>query len=257
MHLTRFSTNSHRYPAEGAVYTARILVRSDLDRQIVRSPSCEIVIPEYELTLPPCSRGQLTTVEGLIRDVIADLSMDQPLRRIQDEDGHNKIQTLVNKLQLIIGEDENDEETEETVLTKASTKDLPMPSFTLRLDDPAGNSFIEFLESMADPKWNMRTYPRSFEQNVTLGLVSADEANTIKEEDEATIGGGDSGLNEEIFVFKGACSSCGHPLETLMKKVNIPHFKVSPPYASPFIMLKCKSGCSHHVDQLRQMWIPR
>ncbi|KAF9042000.1 zf-ZPR1-domain-containing protein [Hymenopellis radicata] len=215
---------------EGAVYTARILARSDLDRQIVRSPSCEIVIPEYELTLPASQRGQLTTVEGLIRDVITDLSTDQPLRRIQDEDGHNKIETLLDKLKPIIGEDDSDDETDEKVITKASTKELPMPAFTLRLDDPAGNSFIEFVGSMADPKWNMRTYPRSLEQNVALGLVSADEAASnkavIKEGDEdEEIGGGDTGVNEEIFVFHGSCSSCGHPLDTLMKKVNIPYFK--------------------------------
>ncbi|KAJ7356644.1 hypothetical protein DFH08DRAFT_1075774 [Mycena albidolilacea] len=41
-----------------------------------------IYTAEYELTLPASSRGQLTTVEGLVRDVVADLSMDQPLRRI-------------------------------------------------------------------------------------------------------------------------------------------------------------------------------
>ncbi|KAF9030358.1 zf-ZPR1-domain-containing protein [Hymenopellis radicata] len=212
---------------EGTVYTARILARSDLDRQIVRSPSCEIVIPEYELTLPPSQRGQLTTVEGLIRDVVTDLSMDQPLRRIQDEDGFNKIKALLDKLKPIIGEDE---EMDDQLISETSTKDIPMPAFTLRLDDPAGNSFIEFVDSMGDPKWNMRTYPRSLEQNVSLGLISADDAAanvaTRKElnEDEE-IGGGGSGVNEEIFVFQGSCSSCGHPLDTLMKKVNIPYFK--------------------------------
>lgn len=212
------------------MYTARILERSDLDRQIVRSTTCEIIIPEYELTLPPCARGQLTTVEGLIRDVIADLSMDQPLRRIQDEEGYKSVQGLIEKLQEIIGKDEFDENVEEPVVGKASAKELPMPSFTLKLDDPSGNSFIEFVGSMADPKWNMRNYPRSLQQNIALGLVSAEESEnselaTVKEDEE--IGGGVSGTNEEIFVFKSNCSSCGHPIDTLMKKVHIPYFKVS------------------------------
>ncbi|KAK0223383.1 zf-ZPR1-domain-containing protein [Armillaria fumosa] len=213
---------------EGTVYTARILSRSDLNRQIVRSSSCEILIPEYQLTLPPSTRGQLTTVEGLIRDVVADLSMDQPLRRIQDEDNYTKIQALIEKLKDILG-DEEDEDEDVQVGKAAEKEHIPMPPFTLKLDDPSGNSFIEFVDSMADPKWNMRTYPRTLEQNVALGLVAPPEEKegaiqTVKEGDEE-LGGGDAGTNEEIFVFHGPCSSCGHPIDTLMKKVNIPYFK--------------------------------
>ncbi|KAJ6519202.1 zf-ZPR1-domain-containing protein [Mycena sanguinolenta] len=219
---------------EGAVYTARILHRSDLDRQIVRSPTCEVYLAEYELTLPASSRGQLTTVEGLIRDVVADLSMDQPLRRIQDPDGHAKIESLVLKLQEILG-DEDDEDDEDSapkvqVGTAAQKLHLPMPAFTIKLDDPAGNSWIEFIGSMADPKWNMRTYARSLQQNVELGLVAASEEQeqplgTVAEEEHDLAGEVVELENEEIYVFQGVCSSCGHPLDTLMKKVLIPYFK--------------------------------
>ncbi|KAF8072093.1 zf-ZPR1-domain-containing protein [Lyophyllum atratum] len=218
---------------EGTLYTARILARSDLDRQIVRSPSCEIMIPELELTLPPTSRGQLTTVEGLIRDVYSDLSMDQPLRRIQDPEGYLSIQILIEKLKAIIGDEDDDEasgDIEKTgELVTAAEKVAPMPTFTVKLDDPAGNSWIEFIGSMADPKWNMRQYRRTLEQNVTLGLVSADDASaapqelqTLKEGDEVTT---DAITDDEVFVFHGHCSSCGHPLDTMMKKVTIPYFK--------------------------------
>jgi zinc finger protein len=222
-----------RISANGAVYTARILHRPDLDRQIVRSPTCEIYIAEYELTLPASSRGQLTTVEGLIRDVVADLSMDQPLRRIQDPEGHAKIETLVLKLQEILGdEEEEDADTAKgpvQIRTAAQKLHIPMPAFTLKLDDPAGNSWIEFMGSMADPKWNMRTYPRSLQQNVDLGLVAAPEEQplgSVQEEEENASGEIVEAENEEIYVFRGVCSSCGHPLDTLMKKVLIPYFKV-------------------------------
>ncbi|KAJ6498025.1 zf-ZPR1-domain-containing protein [Mycena vitilis] len=218
---------------EGTVYTARILQRPDLDRQIVRSETCEIYIPEYELTLPASKRGQLTTVEGLIRDVVADLSMDQPLRRIQDPEGYGKIDVLVGKLKEILGDEEEEEEESDApkiqVGTAAQKLHLPMPAFTLKLDDPAGNSWIEFVGSMADPKWNMRTYPRTFQQNVDLGLVAAPEEGqplaTLKEEAQDESGEAVEDENEEIFVFHGVCSSCGHPLDTLMKKVVIPYFK--------------------------------
>ncbi|KAG5637423.1 hypothetical protein H0H81_004630 [Sphagnurus paluster] len=211
---------------EGTIYTARILTRSDLDRQIVRSPSCEIIIPELDLTLPPTSRGQLTTVEGLIRDIYSDLVGDQPLRRIQDPDGYATIQALLDKLKAILGDTDDDEEDAET---KPAEKDAPLPAFTLKLDDPAGNSWIEFIGSMSDPKWNMRQYRRTLEQNVALGLISADDAaaatespQTLKEGDEITT---DAVTDDEVFVFHGHCSSCGHPLDTMMKKVSIPYFK--------------------------------
>ncbi|KAF5350153.1 hypothetical protein D9756_009128 [Leucocoprinus leucothites] len=217
---------------EGASYTAHILERSDLDRQIVRSATCEITITELELTLPSTSRGQLTTVEGLIRDIVSDLSMDQPLRRIQDPDNYQKIQKIVDKLKDILGdedEDEGDETSGAVISKKASDKDAPMPSFTIKLDDPAGNSFIEFVGSMSDPKWNKKTYHRTLEQNIALGLVSAEESQPMSApkvaNPEAINLDTDEVGEDEIFVFPGVCSSCGHPIETNMKRVNIPYFK--------------------------------
>nr|GAT56314.1 zinc-finger protein ZPR1 [Mycena chlorophos] len=209
---------------EGTIYTARILTRQDLDRQIVRSPTCEIYLAEYELTLPPSSRGQLTTVEGLLRDVVTDLSLDQPLRRIQDPTGYEKLQILIDKLKEIVL-DEDDEAIEQ--LSSAEKAELPMPAFTIKLDDPAGNSWVEFIGSMADPKWNMRSYQRTLQHNIALGLVAPEdeESRELPSVQEESADNEPGRENEEIFVFKGVCSSCGHPLDTLMKKVSIPYFQ--------------------------------
>ncbi|KAI0305984.1 zf-ZPR1-domain-containing protein [Multifurca ochricompacta] len=207
---------------EGVIYTARILSRQDLNRQIVKSETCTVTIPEYELTIP-ASKGQLTTVEGIIQDVIRDLSYDQPLRRIQDEDTFIKIKALIDKLKAIISDEDEDGEGS-AVLKEAASSEAPMPPFTLKLDDPAGNSFIEFVESMADPKWNLRTYRRTKEQNVTLGLVASDDL-VVGEGGNSTEIGPTDDDNEEIYIFPGVCSSCGHPLDTMMKKIAIPYFK--------------------------------
>lgn len=161
--------------------------------------------------------------------------MDQPLRRIQDPEGHNKIEALVEKLKEILGDEEDEEEESDApkiqVGSAAQKLHLPMPAFTLKLDDPSGNSWIEFVGSMADPKWNMRTYQRTFQQNVDLGLVAAPDADeqplaSVQEEEQDASGEIVEAENEEIYVFQGICSSCGHPLDTLMKKVLIPYFKV-------------------------------
>ena len=253
--------------AEGTVYTARILNHEDLNRQLVKSASCSVTIPQYELIIPP-SRGQLTTIEGLIRDITADLSTGQPLRKYQDENAYAKIQSIIDGIKAVLGDDEGDGE-EATGPTEPKEGDRSFTPFTVQLDDPAGNSFIEFLGSTADPKWNMRTYARTHAQNVALGIASPDDAeadsgpNAIKKMKEAV----DQAMTEqsageikddEIFAFPGSCSSCGRPLDTLMKKVNIPYFKVG-----DRLLLRCQltrlrfEGHLHHVDKLRRLRLSR
>ena len=202
------------------------MTRADLDRQLVKAETCTVTIPELELTIPP-SKGQLTTVECLVRDIHRDLGMDQPLRRIQNPEAYAKIEALLDKLRGIIND--QDEGAGQVVEAGEADSDIPMQPFTLKMDDPAGNSFLEFVESMADPKWNMRTYHRTTEQNVMLGLVAPEETSlpiSVTGADDEQISEKMEGANEEIYVFPGTCSSCGHHLDTLMKKVNIPYFKV-------------------------------
>ena len=216
----------------------KVLNREDLNRTIVKSNSSTVIIPELELTIPS-SRGQLTNIEGLLRDIVGDLSADQPLRRIENEAVYTKVQEIIDKCKDILGDGDEDEDEDEP--TKASEADeeekpvKPMEPFTVTIDDPAGNSFIEFEGSMSDPKWNMRTYKRTFEQNVTLGLVDKDaphpneQAVTVNSLDDiAKTGDEEKPLegNEELFVFPGSCGSCGHPSNTIIKKLTIPYFKV-------------------------------
>ena len=270
---------------EGTQYTLRLLSRDDLNRQIVRSGSCEVFIRELELTLPPTNRGQLTTVEGLLRDVVTDLSTDQPLRRIQDEEGWKKVEELLDKIRAILGSDDDDEDIQSGTKRRAEKDaDLPpMHPITLKLDDPSGNSFIEFVGSMADPKWNLRTYTRTLEQNIALGLVGADDEVARKNDEMKqrvtmqarahfdVVGKGEEAVgddgsvkpitDDEIFVFPGVCSSCGHPIETNMKKVNIPYFKVSFFFghffysSTSYFLNSNPLGYSDHVDQLRYLWL--
>ncbi|KIJ55559.1 hypothetical protein M422DRAFT_24125 [Sphaerobolus stellatus SS14] len=219
----------------GTAYTAKILTREDLDRQVVKSESSTIVIPEFELTIP-AHRGQLTTVEGLLRDVVGDLTLGQPLRKVQDEAAYTKIQTMIDTFQEIIGDndDELQKKGERPEREEMKKEDKIIKTFTVQLDDPAGNSFIEFIGSMADPKWNLRTYTRTKAQNVELGLIAADDEPaenpeqpkmTVKEVSVEPMALVDQMDAEEIFIFPGICSSCTRPINTLMKKVSIPYFK--------------------------------
>ncbi|KIJ61979.1 hypothetical protein HYDPIDRAFT_115119 [Hydnomerulius pinastri MD-312] len=211
----------------GVAYTLKVLHRGDLDRQLIRSEACTIEIPEFQLQLPPM-RGQLTTVEGLLRDIVADLSTDQLLRRIQDEVTYSKIQEIIDGLKLVIDDNEDEDEEEGAAPKKTVAEKLkedPVKKvLTIKLDDPSGNSFLEFSGSMADPKWNLKTYTRSIAQARALGLIPPEEESKEEEGDEEKKGGVD-GNNEEIYEFPGICSRCGRELVTRMKKVSIPYFK--------------------------------
>ncbi|CAE6512162.1 unnamed protein product [Rhizoctonia solani] len=243
----------------GALYTARILDRSDLDRQLVKADTCNLVIPELELTIP-ASKGQLTTVEGIIRDTVRDLSLDQPLRRIQDPATYEKIESLLTKLKDILGDDEEDEDEDEKETTgpvevkSASKWDKPLKPFTVQLDDPAGNSWIEFYGSMQDPKWSMRQYERTPEQNTAIGIGSAEGVSAVQPKHVSSArevieakreGDDDVTPNEEIYVFPGSCSSCSAPLDTMMKRVIIPYFK------DIFIMSTNCAACGYRDNEIK------
>ena len=224
----------------GVTYTLKVLHRGDLDRQIVRSQACEIIIPEFELTLPPNERGQLTTVEGLLRDIVADLGADQPLRRIHNEAAYNKIQEIIDGLKEVMDDGDEEKEGERDAVDSSKPvvpklKDDPVKKpITITLDDPSGNSFVEFVGSMADPKWSLKTYTRTIEQAARLGLVVTDEeAKPAAEEDAGDQKSAEEEgeyldeKNDEIFEFPGVCPRCGRPLVTRMKQVSIPYFKAS------------------------------
>ena len=139
------------------------------------------------------------------------------------------------------------------------------PPLTLILTDPSGTSFIEFASGSNagadDPQWDMKTYKRTRADNVFLALVGDDddeeagglsaiteegfeggeaqaqvkaEAEITEIKDDADEAEGDTDEPpttgqevhpDEILTFPGICSSCGHDVETHMKRVDIPYFQ--------------------------------
>lgn len=237
----------------GSVYTVKCNAYDDLDRQLVKSEHCLISIPEYQLQIP-AGRGQFTTIEGVLSDTIRDLEHDQPLRRIQHPELFEKIGELVEKLRLIVPDLDKDDTLDVKPEREAQG---PMPHFTLKLDDPSGNSFVETRGGLNDPKWRKQEYGRSKEQDNALGL--AHDESQSKET---------SHYPEEVLSFPGVCSLCGSELETLMKTVNIPHFKVRFSSLSPAVsgrerrekkahFRSTETGHYSHVDQLSRLRVPR
>lgn len=183
----------------------------DLSRQVVKSDFATVNIPELELEIPPKGqKGEISTVEGILQRTIAALEQDQPVRRHMDPDGAEQIDKFVAKIQ--------------------DTLSLHEP-FTLEIDDPTGNSFIENPNAPGpDPGREVNNYERSKEQNHQLGLYDQEELQTaedpvlkkIPEEDTAL---DEEKLKEEVLSFPTNCPECNAPCETLMKMTTIPYFK--------------------------------
>jgi zinc finger protein len=193
----------------GEEQTCKICKREDLNRQLVKSDSASIRFVEADIEIPATSRrGVLTTVEGLINSAIDDLSAQQPVRKHTDTPLYLKIEQVIAKLRSYL-------ELKET--------------FTIQLDDPAGNSYIENLcAPNPDPQLHSRRYQRTVEQSRSLGLSVPDDAQpttTTTTTVPMTTNVEEEDVHAGVLRFPAKCSTCNAPCDTRMHLINIPYFK--------------------------------
>ena len=196
----------------GLRLTVNIATERDLSRQVVKSDFATVKIAELDLEIPPKGqKGEISTVEGILQRTVAALEQDQPVRRHLDPEGAEQIDQFVSRIQNTLG--------------------LSHP-FTLEIDDPSGNSFIENPNAPGpDPGRVVDNYERNSEQNHLLGLYTPEELQTaedpvlhrVEEEQEDALTG--ENLNDEVLSFPTNCHECNAPAETKMKMTNIPYFK--------------------------------
>ncbi|NWW88863.1 ZPR1 protein, partial [Rhynochetos jubatus] len=137
---------------QGTRITLRITDPSDMTRDILKSETCSVEIPELEFELGMGALGgKFTTLEGLLKD-IRDLVERNPfaLGDSSTPSKAEKLQEFIGKLQEIV-----EGRTEAHVI----------------LDDPAGNSYLQNVYAPEeDPELRVERYDRTFEQNEDLGL---------------------------------------------------------------------------------------
>ncbi|KAM3350173.1 hypothetical protein ACQJBY_022766 [Aegilops geniculata] len=123
-----------------------------LNRQVVKSDSATIKIPELDFEIPPeAQRGTLSTVEGTIMRAVVELQALQDERKKVDPQKAEAIDQFLVKLRSL-GSGE--------------------AAFTFVLDDPAGNSFIENPHApSSDPLLSVSFYERTSEQQAALGFL--------------------------------------------------------------------------------------
>ena len=221
--------NSEIQPAsaiqeKGCKYILKIEQKSDFNRQVIKAETATCKFQELDIEIP-AKKGQLTTVEGLLSEMIEDLKADQPARLTIDAGLHAKIEEFIAKVQSYLA-------------CEPGTTPL-----TFILDDPAGNSWIEFKPDEAAHKWSQMQYVRSDEQNVEVGIVTRDQLEQKREEQRAQLADKErnpsvaqkpqflsdetdiENFNNEVQTFSATCPSCMQSCDTHMKPVNIPHFK--------------------------------
>ena len=112
-----------------------------------------------------------------------------------------------------------------------------MQDFTLIVDDPSGNSYVQSLTAPSiDPELEIIHYQRTRDQNLLLGIV--DQAPEFNEVDEPI------GTNE-VMEFQTNCPECRASCLTNMKLVEIPHFK------EVILMATNCETCGHRTNEIK------
>ncbi|XP_041627059.1 zinc finger protein ZPR1 [Vulpes lagopus] len=206
-----------RIQDQGVRYTLTVGAQEDMNRQVVKTDSATTRIPELDFEIPAFSqKGALTTVEGLISRAISGLEQDQPARRANEEPVAERIDEFIVKLKEL--------------------KQVASP-FTLIIDDPSGNSFVENPHApQKDHALIITHYNRTLQQEEMLGL-QAEAAPEEKPEEED--------LRNEVLQFNTNCPECNAPAQTNMKLVQIPHFK------EVIIMATNCENCGHRTNEVK------
>lgn len=193
------------FGAKKVRYELDVKAPADMGRQVVKSEYATITIPELQLEIPPESqKGSLSTVEGILDQTKAALDSQQPLRKIEHPKLHDQIAAFCDKLE------------------EYRSGNVP---FTLVLDDPAGNSYIEgryeYYHPTIDAQLTKYEKERTDIDRQLLGVSI--EYNTARtDEQERQI---DDGLWEGVTQIPCHCPACKMPGDMNMKETAIPYFK--------------------------------
>ncbi|CAM6117688.1 unnamed protein product [Calypogeia fissa] len=255
---------------QGCTYTLSVPAGDPkvLNRQVVKSDSGTIKIPELDFEVPPeAQRGTLSTIEGVLSRAAEELEALQPERRKLDLKTAEAIDAFLLKLKACASGEQ---------------------AFTFVIDDPSGNSFIENPNAPAsDPLLATHYYDRTAEQHAALGFLAEthdplnanqtghSEASASEQKHGYTPAGttriphgsvGAEGAHraiahgntdavsaalfkysapEEVMTFPSTCGSCSAPCETRMFVTNIPYFK------EVIVMASTCDNCGYRNSELK------
>ncbi|CAN6631279.1 zinc finger chaperone Zpr1p [Trichomonascus vanleenenianus] len=140
-------------PAKGRKITLKVDDPDDLARDILKSESCGMQIPELNLDLTPGTLGgRFTTLEGILTQVYEELESKifNESHDSMDVESKNNWKNFFANLQAAINGDKH---------------------FTVIMIDPLAGSYIQNVYAPdPDPNMTIEDYERTHEQNEDLGL---------------------------------------------------------------------------------------
>mmetsp|Transcript_17079 Transcript_17079/g.36838 ORF Transcript_17079/g.36838 Transcript_17079/m.36838 type:complete len:533 (+) Transcript_17079:1-1599(+) len=232
-----------------------------MNRQIVKSDSATVFIPVLDLELPAKTQTGVNTIEGMLIKAANNLeSMQKERLRMGDVENFHRCRGVIFKLRRIMGRRDNDDDNDSTTSESENGNiDEELAPFTIILDDPAGNSFIENpYAPHPDPNMTCNKYDRTPTHDMSLGLQPSTEAMEAGMIDDTVtshknVSNGSSSqhrhcfeieenrvqnlsqtcsdrskvgpLHEEVMKFPIDCPHCRASAETNMCVTDIPHFK--------------------------------
>lgn len=205
----------------------RVRTPADLNRQLVKADTATVLLPELDFEIPSVTqRGSLTTIEGLLSCAADALEAMQPERRAADRELAAKIDAVIAELRRCLRLERE---------------------FTLVLDDPSGNSFLENPSAPApDPAMSVTQYTRTPEQSLACGLrpdgdtdAGVDLAAAADASAPPAIG------KDEVLMIPANCALCHSPVEMRMKLVDVPHFK------EVLVMSTACDACGHKSSEVK------
>jgi zinc finger protein len=135
---------------QGVRIEVTVTGKEDFSRDLLKSETCNMEIPELELEAGPAILGgRFTTIEGIIT------AMKEQLCSCTAGDSSDV--EMAERMKAFIAQLDDILDGKRKV--------------TLVLDDPAGNSYVQsLLDDEPDDRLNITKYDRSYEQNEELGL---------------------------------------------------------------------------------------
>lgn len=220
---------------QGVINTLQIKSSSDMNRQIIKSNTAALKVVELDFEIPPkTQKGGISTIEGMLSTAAKNLAIYQKERMEENEVVGQKVAEIIAKLSMM------------------SIGMGPYP-FTLVLDDPAGNSYIENpVAPQKDPAMTSKQYFRSPDQDLLCGLqpdkglfrddkesnyqalVSGPGFGAVKDDVSDGQNVPNSIIDEDGAICLGRsepisipsnCPNCTEMGESLTALTEIPHFK--------------------------------
>jgi len=158
---------------QGKRLTLKVTSPEDLNRDILKSETCGIEIPELEFSAERGVGGMFTTVEGIM-DQLMKSFQSNPFMSLSSGSGDSKVSDTRQKLNQFLTDFEQ--------LMSGNVE------FHLILDDPMGNSYIQNIYAPdPDPNLTIEDYERTWEQNEALGLndINTADFETLPETESA------------------------------------------------------------------------